>query len=206
MVKKPLEHHEALLDATESVVAQRGVSSLTLDAVARNAGISKGGLLHHFPTKECLIDALIDRTVGRWRQSLEEAIEAEDPGPGRTARALVKLCLADVSTCARPCRNSSAAMLAVLMQPGDRRTRLHQFYEELTCAVRGEGLSSGLGDVVLACVDGLWLHWTTGLVPTGATDIDRLRECLHQMLRRVRSETENGSEDSTVCHPVETSS
>lgn len=206
MAKKPLEHHEALLDATESVVAQRGAASLTLDAVATAAGVSKGGLLHHFPTKECLIDAVIDRTVGRWRQSLEEAIEAERPGPGRTARALVNLCLADVSTCARPCRNSSAAMLAVLMQQGERRTRLHQFYEELTRAVRGEELSSGLGDVVLACVDGLWLHWTTGLVPTDAADIDRLRKCLHQMLTQCRSEADNGLEVSEVGLPVETPS
>jgi AcrR family transcriptional regulator len=188
VTKNPLEYQEALLDATELVVSQRGVVGLTLEAVASAAGVSKGGLLHHFPSKDCLIEGVIHRTVDRWRRNLEDALRCEPPGPGRTARALVRLCLADVSTCAQQCRNSSAAMLTVLMQQSDRRTRLHEFYEELTCEVRSEGLPPGLGDVVLACVDGLWLHWMTGLVPTGAADIERLRELLDRLLATSQEE------------------
>ncbi|HEY6563503.1 MAG TPA: TetR/AcrR family transcriptional regulator [Pirellulaceae bacterium] len=184
------EHVESLLDATESVVASLGVTGLTLDAVAKMAGVSKGGLLHYFPSKDRLIDAVIERTVNRWRRSLEEAIGLEPEGPGRTARALVRLCLADVSTCAQQCRSSSTAMLSVLVHHGNRRTGLHEFYEELSRSVRTEGLLPGVGDVVLACVDGLWLHWITGLVPTDSDHIACLGERLRRLLTSRGAESE----------------
>ncbi len=40
-----------ILDAASRVVLDKGASALTLESVAEQAGISKGGLLYHFPTK-----------------------------------------------------------------------------------------------------------------------------------------------------------
>ena len=37
-----------LLDAAAAVVRRDGAGALTLDAVAAEAGVSKGGLLYHF--------------------------------------------------------------------------------------------------------------------------------------------------------------
>ena len=56
-----------LLDAAEAVVARQGIANLTLEAVAAEAGISKGGLLHHFRTKDRLIEALVTRAAENWR-------------------------------------------------------------------------------------------------------------------------------------------
>ncbi len=53
-----------LLDAAEAVVAAEGVRALTLDAVAARSGISKGGLLYHFRSKEDLAAAMIERSPG----------------------------------------------------------------------------------------------------------------------------------------------
>jgi AcrR family transcriptional regulator len=52
---------ERLLDAAERLVAERGAAHLTLDAVAAEAGVSKGGLLYHFPTKAALLEGMIRR-------------------------------------------------------------------------------------------------------------------------------------------------
>ena len=67
---------ERILDALESVVAQDGPAGATLEAVAAKAGISKGGLLYHFGTKEALYRGLLDRLkrlacedVEMWRRS-----------------------------------------------------------------------------------------------------------------------------------------
>ncbi|MDI9560109.1 MAG: helix-turn-helix domain-containing protein, partial [Pseudomonadota bacterium] len=43
--------YDVIVRAAESVVVEAGASHMTLDAVATKAGVSKGGLLHHFPTK-----------------------------------------------------------------------------------------------------------------------------------------------------------
>ena len=50
-----------LLDAAERAVLETGAGHLTLDAVAKFAGVSKGGLLHHFPSKDSLLEAMLER-------------------------------------------------------------------------------------------------------------------------------------------------
>jgi AcrR family transcriptional regulator len=50
-----------ILDAAEQLVADQGASNLTLDAVAQAAGVSKGGLLYHYPNKDALLAAMIER-------------------------------------------------------------------------------------------------------------------------------------------------
>ena len=52
---------DRLLDAAERVVVESGATHLTLDAVAKSAGVSKGGLLYHFPSKEALLAGLVAR-------------------------------------------------------------------------------------------------------------------------------------------------
>ena len=42
---------DRILEAAERVVAEVGAARLTLDVVAQAAGVSKGGLLYHFPSK-----------------------------------------------------------------------------------------------------------------------------------------------------------
>ena len=78
-----------LLDAAETVVMRQGIANLALDAVAAEAGVSKGGLLHHFPTKDRLVEALVMPSAENWRACYMGAYERTAEGPGRTARALL---------------------------------------------------------------------------------------------------------------------
>ncbi|HEX4787286.1 MAG TPA: TetR/AcrR family transcriptional regulator [Actinospica sp.] len=54
---------DRLLDSAETVLAEHGTQGLTLAAVAAHAGVSKGGLLYHFATKDALITGLIERLI-----------------------------------------------------------------------------------------------------------------------------------------------
>jgi AcrR family transcriptional regulator len=60
MPRKPIAR-DAVLDAFEAVLIEEGERAATLDAVARRAGVSKGGLLYHFPNKEAMIGSLLER-------------------------------------------------------------------------------------------------------------------------------------------------
>ncbi|PWK74034.1 TetR/AcrR family transcriptional regulator [Aminobacter sp. AP02] len=51
---------ERLFHAAICVALENGFGKVTLDAVAQQAGISKGGLLHHFATKKHLIRAMLE--------------------------------------------------------------------------------------------------------------------------------------------------
>lgn len=57
-----------LLDRAIDVL-HRG-DALTLDAVAREAGLTKPGLVHHFGTKEILTVAVVNHIIDRWEADL----------------------------------------------------------------------------------------------------------------------------------------
>ena len=63
-----------LLNAAEELLADQGAPCLTLSAVAERAGVSKGGLLYHFSTKEALIKGMIERLV----TDFDELVAAQD--------------------------------------------------------------------------------------------------------------------------------
>ncbi|MGV8970390.1 MAG: TetR/AcrR family transcriptional regulator [Microbacteriaceae bacterium] len=60
MTQKP-SAREAVLDAFERLVNDKGERAATVDAVAAEAGVSKGGLLYHFASKSELVDGLVAR-------------------------------------------------------------------------------------------------------------------------------------------------
>ena len=54
---------KAALQAALTVIARDGPGRLTLDAIARESGMSKGGLTHQFPTKEAVLKALLEHQI-----------------------------------------------------------------------------------------------------------------------------------------------
>jgi len=52
---------DKVLDAAERIVAEEGPSSLTIDAVAKAMGITKGGVQYCFGSKDALVSALLTR-------------------------------------------------------------------------------------------------------------------------------------------------
>lgn len=63
---------EQILDAYEHLLVQAGERAATLDAVAAQAKVSKGGLLYHFGSKKALFQALLDRTRTYADEDLEK--------------------------------------------------------------------------------------------------------------------------------------
>lgn len=72
-------------------VLRRG-ESLTLDAVAREAGLTKPGVVHHFPTKERLVVSVIDHITERWEADLKAQAPAATT-PAERLRAYVEYAL-----------------------------------------------------------------------------------------------------------------
>lgn len=59
-----------ILDAAERVVLNLGAAGLSLDAVAREAGISKTRVLYDFKSKLALLEAMMDRQYQRDNERL----------------------------------------------------------------------------------------------------------------------------------------
>ena len=60
----PVTTKDVILDTTLLLLEREGAAVLTLDRIASEAGLSKGGLLYHFAGKEQLVEALVERAVG----------------------------------------------------------------------------------------------------------------------------------------------
>ncbi len=175
---------DTMLDAAEAVVVRQGIANLTLDAVAAEAGISKGGLLHHFPTKDRLVEAMVTRCAENWRATYLEAYERAPEGPGRMARALLDHCLTDAQSWTEELRRSSSAVFAALAQNPALIQPMRAVYDDLHRRIAEDGLPPGVGEAVVAATDGLWLDWVLGLVPVNQELVGRVRSALDDMLAR----------------------
>ena len=80
---------EAMLDAAQDVVLEGGAGKLTLDAVAKRAGVSKGGVMYNFPTKEALLKAMVERLVEHNRHAHAQVTASLPDRPGRSLKAYV---------------------------------------------------------------------------------------------------------------------
>lgn len=79
MPRPPLAR-ERVLDAFEAILIEDGERTATLEATAKAAGVSKGGLLYHFGSKDDLAAGLLERLARLTDLDLERMAEAPE-GP-----------------------------------------------------------------------------------------------------------------------------
>lgn len=92
--KRPEDVREAILVASTELAVTQGVRSLTFQAVADRAGVTKGGLIHHYSDKAALMAALRDRAIAHFSVALDYNLREDSRTAGRFTRAYVKACLA----------------------------------------------------------------------------------------------------------------
>jgi AcrR family transcriptional regulator len=192
----PEDQCNLLLDAAESVVLRQGLGCLTLEAVATEAGMSKGGLLHHFPSKDKLIEGLVRRSAEGWRGCYTAGYEEAEEGPGRMVRGLLNHCLSDAQSWTRELQSSSSACFAALAQNPELIEPMREAYGELQRRVEDDGLPPGVGAAIAAAIDGLWLYWVLGLADINQDLVVRVRTALEQMLENSLPSKAEGKESN----------
>ena len=77
-----------LLDATIDSLAISGYGGFSTNDVVRRAGVSRGALAHHFPTKADLVSAAADRLIAQRAAEFRDRFAAVPPRKRTVARAL----------------------------------------------------------------------------------------------------------------------
>ena len=85
-----------ILEAAEAVFADKGYHDAIVDDIGRATAISKGGLYFHFPSKEDLFFAVLDRMADRLVAKAEKAAESQ-PSPLAAAEAALEAVLTSLS-------------------------------------------------------------------------------------------------------------
>ena len=87
--KQPELVRRALLDQAARITLEQGLSKVTFQAVADAVGVTKGGVMHHFTTKNALVLEVFNDAMAKFEAEVDAAM-AKDPVPyGSFTRAYI---------------------------------------------------------------------------------------------------------------------
>jgi AcrR family transcriptional regulator len=146
--------------AADTVVLEKGSAHLTLEAVARTAGVSKGGLLYHFHNKQQLLEGMIAHRVEQCAADRQRAEARFPQDKAALLKAIVEYGLDEDD----PSRQINAAALAVIANDqsllGPVKEHNKKLFKDLAAFK-----SFNRASVVVLAVHGLWLMETLQASP-----------------------------------------
>jgi len=164
--KKEIDR-DRVLDAAGAVILESGGRSFTLDAVAARAGISKGGLVYTFATKDELIHAALERELARFQEAVRRRLGSGPTGPVELVLAHIEEALDedDAST------QLAAFLVTALVHAPDMLGPVRRLYSALL-----DPLRSAHGEVAevrhaLLAVEGIFLLRGLGFAEVSADEI-----------------------------------
>ena len=146
------------------MVLRDGVGHLTLEAAAHQAGLSKGGVLYHFPTRDALVAAMVARIIEQFEEDIAAYLPEEGApghgGPGAFTRAYVRATMAPISEGEE---RLGAALLAAAAAEPALLVPLQDAAESWQARLVDDGLDPTTATVIRMACDGLWLCDLFGL-------------------------------------------
>src|SRR6266571_6871584 len=130
-------NYARLLDAASAAFVEHGADDVSLEEIARRAGVGIGTLYRHFPTRQALLEAVYRDQVEAMRARADELIASKPPAEalaiwlrelldfGRTKRMLTSSLLTTlsrdselISSCSSMMRGAAAEVLTNAQQAG----------------------------------------------------------------------------------------
>lgn len=177
MGRSPSIDRDKVLNLAEEILLKGGTGALTIDAVAKSAGISKGGIQSRFGTKDELISAMLER----WTQEYEAQMctaTGPEPQPMSVARAHVEITMnMDASELAR-----AAGLMAALIDAKHHRAECRAWYAELFDGLDARSNEGRRARIALLATEGAFLLRTFGLMAFSNDDWADVQDGLQTLL------------------------
>jgi AcrR family transcriptional regulator len=182
----PADARTRILDAVETLVVRKGVNGLTLEAAAREAKVSKGGLLYHFASKEALLTGVMQRLSELVTRDYEEGVALQPEGPGRAARAQLAWAFGEADCSPGQDKNDrmAAVCLAAFHHDPALLDPLRAVIERMKADLLADGIPHGVAMVVQTATDGLFMAHLFGMYRPTEADMTALRATLHALLEQ----------------------
>lgn len=164
-----------ILDAFETLIIEQGERAATLARVAEQAGISKGGLLYHFGSKEAMVDGLAERFSQHSANDAERLRTLDDP---------IAVFLQESLAIKNPGDRTFVALagLAQLDEYPGAKQALSDFDDMAMDALTDVLGDAALAQLVLRLSDGFYLRAALGLDEGDTVDIEPLMAHLRKLL------------------------
>ncbi len=155
------ERRQQLLDATKAIVAERGFHAVSIEAVAREAGITRPIVYGHFNDLPGLLEALVERETARALSQLRIV------GPDDLAEDPREALLASLRAYLEAVRDDPATWRLVLMPPEGAPAILHDLIADGREAVL-EQLTRAVGPRIESPDPELFAHTLSAIADEGA--------------------------------------
>jgi AcrR family transcriptional regulator len=182
MSKKAELTHDSILTAAQDVLHQHGVRGLTLDKVARQAGVSKGGLIHHFPSKDALLLAMLNCVFEDMTIQMERHL-AQEPDHGQKGRFLRAYMNLNLETIEQGIPSFILNLLELASVKPDLFQSKREFFADMQAKVENDGIDPVLATILAGASDSLWLQVLFGILEPNHPQIRTVHDRLIQMTR-----------------------
>ncbi|UPY37171.1 TetR/AcrR family transcriptional regulator [Sediminicoccus sp. KRV36] len=170
-----------ILDAAERIVQAKGVPALTLEAAAREAGISKGGLLYHFASKEAMLSGLVAR-LAEYVQMDFDAVLAAQSGPCPASRAVLAWAFDHPEQVCEEQHRAGAVFLAVFHHDPAMLGPIRAVFAHIRDRLRADALPPGHALAIMAASDGLFFGALFGMYEQSEAERLAIRTALEGLL------------------------
>ncbi len=181
---------QQVLDAAARIVRERGAAALTFEELATESGVTRGGITYHFPTKDELLRALVDRDHGRWSETLARHCAAAGADPAGPLIAYVRT----ASTHDPEHRRFVSGMLSAVAHQPELLDGCRALYRAQLPDVAGSEARALDALAVMLAADGLFWMEQLGFLELPAEVRERLVARLESLARAAAAPP---SEDST---------
>jgi AcrR family transcriptional regulator len=163
--KKEIDR-DRILDAAEAVILASGGRRFTLDAVAARAGISKGGLVYSFATKDDLVHAALEREMARFREAVRRRVGGGPTGPVELVLAHIEEVLDEDDAATQ----KAAFLVTALVHAPDMLEPVRRYYRLLLDPLRSQDGDMREVRHALLAVEGIFLLRGLGFVEVSADE------------------------------------
>ena len=154
---------------------------MTLDAVAKQAGVSKGGLLYHFPSKDALLTAMVERYVCHLSEA-EQAAASESASP---VHGFLKSRLAQELGEPQKARVTQGMIAAMLERPS-LLDPLREHNRQLWQSIKSTGPNQESGVLAWLALDGLLFQEAFNTCPLSAQERARITEAILRLAQSAK--------------------
>ena len=142
-----------ILHAASKIVTERGIFNLTLEATALEAGISKGGLLYHFPSKEALVKGMVQHLAENYREKIANTVEESTEEKGQWTKAYVEVTFNNTYKN----KDMHAGLLAAKAVSGELLEPIQDLYTKWQDEIENDGIDPVKATIIRLATDGIWL-------------------------------------------------
>ena len=177
--KQPELVRRALLDEAARITLEQGLSKVTFQAVADAVGVTKGGVMHHFATKDTLILEVFYDAMAKFEAEVNAAMAKDPVSYGSFTRAYIDATIS-LGEKGQAEFNSQATLYVLMLRDRMLRERWAEWSNEQLKKYAATDNSETLCMVRLVA-DGIWLSDFSGI---DISDKASIRERLINMTQQ----------------------